>query len=80
MLTYERKTNNRGMGEAESFWKKAEIIGNIHWDLVNILGVSLDIIDMTPQEWDKGSTPIFKFSKNTGSAYIPFDVAITCKP
>ncbi|MCD6220451.1 hypothetical protein J7K43_08730 [Candidatus Calescamantes bacterium] len=39
-----------------------------------------NIIGMTPQEWDKGSTPIFKFSKNTGLAYIPFDVAITCKP
>jgi len=63
---------NRGMGEAESFWKKAEIIGNIHWDLVNILGVSLDIIGMIPQEWDKGSTPIFQIFKKYGLGLYPF--------
>ncbi len=39
----------------KDFWERAEIIGNIHWELVNILDVSLDIVGISPQEWKKDS-------------------------
>ena len=49
--------------EGKDFWERAEIIGNIHWELVKYLGFPLDIIAISPWEWRKKQGIIFDYIK-----------------
>lgn len=50
----------------KDLWQRAEMIGDVHWDLVNLLGVSLDIIAISPQEWKEGDSILFNYIKKNG--------------
>jgi len=49
----------------KSVFERAQITGQVHWDIVQIFKVPLDLIPMTNSEFDSGNSLIAQFAKQS---------------
>lgn len=49
--------------EGRTLWERAELIGDIHWKLVNFLKTPLDILTFSLKEWEEENSPIISYIK-----------------
>ena len=47
----------------KDIFERAQITGQVHWDIVQIFKVPLDLIPMTNNEFDSGNSLIAQFAK-----------------